>query len=93
MKTSKTEKRAEWLKSVAKEYEKSRIHEEGSPTNAKYRRGMSRGGWGYLAWAIEKAGLRSSKMNYWNGSLPTPSTAINEGYANFIKNNCPRELF
>ena len=92
MKKTKTELRAEWLTEYKSEIEKTKTPEEGSIKNAAYRRGMSGGGWGYWVWALRKAGINSSAQNYWSGSAPTPSTAINQGIADFINKNCPAEI-
>jgi hypothetical protein len=91
-KQSKRQKRADWLKTVADDYKKSFVPEYGSRHNARNRRGMSYGGYGYWIQAIELAGLPTSKMRYWSGSLPTCSMAINKGYADFIDKNAPAEL-
>jgi hypothetical protein len=85
-------RRAAWLLAHADEYKAARVLEEGSSHNARYRRGMSDGGWGYWVQAIRQAGLPSSAQNYWSGSAPTPSTAINKGYADYILANAPKEL-
>lgn len=92
MKTSKTEKRAEWLKAHETAIKAAKCPEEGSTKNARYRRGMSGGGWGFWVHAFRRAGISCSAQNYWSGSAPTPSTAINKGMADYITANAPKEL-
>jgi hypothetical protein len=92
MKKSKTELRAEWIASHAEEIKKAKCAEEGSTKNAYYRRGMSGGGWGYWVWAFRRAGVDCSAQNYWSGSAPTPSTAINRGIAEFVSKFAPSEI-
>jgi hypothetical protein len=92
---TKTEKRVLWLKEHEKEIYESETEVSNSKRgghNAKYRDGMSTGGWGYWVWAFEKAGIKIDVMNYWAGPDPTPSTAINRGVADYILKNAPKEL-
>ena len=87
MRTSKTEKRAEWARQHKAEIETARTPESGSGHNAANRKGMSGGGWGYWVWALSRAGIDAGEMPYWSGSAPTPSTAINKGIADYITAN------
>jgi hypothetical protein len=92
---SKIEKRVEWLIKHKSAIERSRtavIPSKRGGSNAATWKGMSGGGWGWWAQALRKAGIRSNIMNYWSGSAPTASTAINAGIANYIYKNAPKEL-
>ena len=61
-------------------------------TNARTRPGMSPGGFGYWARALTRAGITTHIMNYWSGSNPTPSTAINGGIGEYIFTHAPEDL-
>ncbi len=90
-KYSKIAKRAMWIMTRANEISISRTPEEGSTHNAYFRRGMSGGGWGFWARAFDLAGVDCGAMNYWSGSAPTPSTAINRGIAEYIRTHAASE--
>lgn len=87
--TTKIAARVAWITANRDAIMAARIPTEGSPKNAYYRRGMSGGGWGYWVQALHAADVSCDAMSYWSGSAPTPSTAINAGIADYIRNNCP----
>jgi len=91
-KITKIEKRVAFILSHKEALKAARCPESGSPTNAARRSGMSGGGWGYWAQAFKRAGVPCSAQNYWSGSLPTPSTAINKGIAEYIGVNAPADI-
>ena len=93
---TKTDKRIEWIKFNKTEIEKNKtsykIPSRHKGHNARGIEGMSAGGWGWWARALISAGVKCGAQNYWSGSSPTPSTAINEGIANYISANAPAGL-
>lgn len=61
-------------------------------SNAANIPGWSGGGWGWWYNAMREAGVSVRSLNYWSGQAPTPSTAIPETVAYYIKQHAPKEL-
>jgi len=96
-KKNKTQRRAEWLIKNRDAIEASRTTVTPNKgvtvgMNARYYQGMSAGGMGWWVRAFDLAGIDCNPMNYWSGSAPTPSIAINLGIARFIWDNAPDDL-
>jgi hypothetical protein len=93
---TKTDKRTDWLFSVRDQAIASRVPIEIPSRHLGYNArgiiGMSGGGWGWWVKPLNRASIKSDALNYWSGHNPTPSTAINAGLADFIRNNAPKEL-
>lgn len=90
--TSKTNQRIEWVKEHQSEIEASRCEVSHNSKNAARCDGYSGGGWGLWASVLENVGINPNRGSYWSGFMPTPSTAINGGIAEYIRNNAPREI-
>lgn len=89
---NKTQKRIEWALANGASIESARIEISHTSKNAARCEGYSGGGWGLWANALENAGINPDRGSYWSGFMPTPSTAINGGIAEYIRNNAPREI-
>lgn len=94
IKTSKTQKRIEWITKNKKAIlDLRRLYPESTNSkNAARCHGMSLGGFGYWVQAFNAAGISVGAQNYWSGHLPTPSTAINLAVAQYIRANAPRDI-
>ena len=92
--TSKLQARLAWINEHRAEIIAAATPINGTSKNARYVTGMSGGGWGYWVHALDAAGLSkiAHPMTYWSGSNPTPSTAINQGVAEYIRNNAPEDI-
>lgn len=94
-KQTKLQARVDWLKKHKAAIERARTSVTPSKrggSNARTWGGMSGGGWGFWAKALREAGVKSNVMNYWSGSNPTSSTAINLGIANYISKFAPPSI-
>ena len=96
---SKTQKTIEWLRANANAIEAARLAPSGErdrngnyQDNGMFRADQSGPGWGRWAKMLKSAGIEPDAHRYWSGSLPTPSTSINAGIADWIRENCPAEL-
>mgnify|MGYP001596602476 FL=1 len=91
-----TQKRAEWLIAHRAEIEAARTSGHGQ-CRGKCKNGatccnQSSGGYGWIARALASAGIEAEATTYWSGSLPTPSTSINRGIAQYIDATAPQGL-
>lgn len=96
---NKTQKRAKWIKTNAERIEAHRTPDSGETKrnggyqyNGARRADQSGGGYGWWARALRAAGIRSDAHNYWSGAAPTPSTSINKGIADYIRDNASDEI-
>ena len=92
MKMTKRQARANWILANIVAIKAARCAEGNNSKNAARCVGMSGGGWGYWAQAFKLAGVSCGKQDYWSGSLPTPSTAINKGIADYIRTNATADI-
>jgi hypothetical protein len=91
-----TEEQVKWIIRHKEELENARTSDhskcQGNCKNGATCHNQSdNGGWGWWSNVLDFSGIDPESMNFWYDDLPTPSTSINKGIAEYLSTHAPKE--